>query len=290
MYYYIINPASGGGKINKVQDKLKDRLKELGIAGEFVKSTGPGDIARLTKMAIGKGLKTIVAVGGDGTINEIINAIDDNNVALGIIPMGSNNELANMLGITEWQMACNILAARKVEEVDLGLINDKLFVTAASIGFDNILYDLKRGQRLGSLGRLGFMSKLYTAARSFKPIHLELDMDNKFSVEMDCFNFSLSNGAFLNYVPQKSKPQDNMLDAVLISHLSFGDAIKYGQGTLNFSKKPGQVSVFHTKKIKITSKDPVAVSADGKTVAETPVTIEVSDRKLKVIVSKKRHF
>ncbi len=290
MYYYIINPASGGGKINKVQDKLKDRLKELGIAGEFVKSTGPGDIARLTKMAIDKGYKTIVAVGGDGTINEIINAIGGSGIALGIIPMGSSNELANMLGITEWQMACNILAARKVEEVDLGLINDKLFVTAASIGFDNVLFDLKRGQRIGSFGRLSFMTKLSAAARSYKPIHLELNLDGKFSVETDCFNFSLSNGAFLNYVPQKSKPQDNMLDAVLISHLNFGDAIKYGQGTLDLSKKPGQVSVFHTKKIKVTSKDPVPVSADGKVVAETPVTIEVSDRKLKVIVSKKRHF
>jgi YegS/Rv2252/BmrU family lipid kinase len=290
MYYYIINPASGGGKINKVQDKLKDRLKELGIAGEFAKSTGPGDVARLTKMAIGRGYKTIVAVGGDGTINEIINAVGDSGVALGIIPMGSSNELANMLGITDWPIACNILAARKVEDVDLGLINDKLFVTAASIGFDNVLFDLKRNQTTGAFGNFAFNTKLSAAARSFKPIHLEFNFDGKYSVETDCFNFSLSNGAFLSYLPQKSKPQDNMLDAVLISHLNHHDAVKYGQGTLNLAGKLGQVSVFHTKKIKITSKDPVAVSADGKVVAETPVTIEISDRKLKVIVSKKRHF
>lgn len=292
MYYYIINPASGGGKINKIQDKLKDRLKELGIAGEFAKSTGPGDIARLTKMAIARNYKTIVAVGGDGTINEIINAASDSdsNVALGIIPLGSSNELANMLGITDWQTACNILAARKVEEVDLGLINDKLFVTAASIGFDNIVYDLKKSRKTGSVGNFAFMTKLSAAARAFKPVHLELNFDEKYSVETDCFNFSLSNGAFLTYLPQKSKPQDNMLDAVLISHLSFSDTLKYGQGTLDLTKKLGQVSVFHTKKIRITSKEPVMVSADGKMVAETPVTIEVSDRKLRVIVSKKRHF
>lgn len=290
MYYYIINPASGGGKINKVQDKLKERLKELGIAGDFAKSTGPGDIARLTKMAIDRGYKTIVSVGGDGTINEIINAIGDAPVALGIIPMGSSNELANMLGITEWQMACNILAARKVEAVDLGRINDKLFVTAASIGFDNVVFDLKRNMASGALGRFAYNNKISSAARKFKPIHLEFNFDDKYSVETDCFNFSLSNGAFLSYLPQKSKPQDNMLDAVLISHLGYRDAVKYAQGTLDLSKKLGQVSVFHTRKIKITSKDPVLVSADGKAVAETPVTIEVSDRKLRVIVSKKRHF
>lgn len=290
MYYYIINPASGGGKINKVQDKLKNRLKELGIAGEFAKSTGPGDIARLTKMAIEKGFKTIVAVGGDGTINEIINAIGDARVALGIIPMGSSNELANMLGIPDWPVACKILAARKVEEVDLGRINDNLFVTAASIGFDNTLFDLKRSQRSGAFGRFAFMAKLSSAARGYKPIHLEFNFDDKYAVETDCFNFSLSNGAFINYLPHKSKPQDNMLDAVLISHLNFSDTLKYGQGTLDLSRKLGQVSVFHTKKITVKSKTPVTVSADGKAVAETPVTIEVSDRKLRVIVSKKRRF
>jgi diacylglycerol kinase (ATP) len=290
MYYYIINPASGGGKINKVQEKLKERLKELGIAGEFAKSTGPGDIARLTKMAIDRNYKTIVAVGGDGTINEIINSIGVARVALGIIPMGSCNELANMLGIADWQTACNILAARKVEEVDLGLINDKLFVTAASIGFDNLLFDIKRNQRTGTWGKFAYTAKLSAAARSYKSLHLVFNFDDKYSVETDCFNFSLSNSAFLTYLPQKSKPQDNMLDAVLISRLSHGDAIKYGRGTLDLSKKFGQVSVFHTKKIKVTSKDPVTVSADGKPVAETPVTIEVSDRKLRVIVSKKRHF
>ena len=290
MYYYIINPASGGGKINKVQDKLKDRLKELGIAGEFAKSTGPGDIDKLTRMAVEKGFKTVVAVGGDGTINEIINAIGNTGVALGIIPLGSSNELATMLGITDWQSACNILAARKIEEVDLGLINDKVFVTAASIGFDNIIFDMKRSRATGTLGRFAYVTKLSGAARGFKPVHLTLDFDNKYSVETDCFNFSLSNGAFFSFLPQKSRPQDNMLDAVLIGHLGFGDALKYGQGKLDLSKKPGQISIFHTKKIQISSAKPIPVSADGKVVAETPVTIKVSDRKLKVIVSRKRQF
>lgn len=290
MYYYIINPASGGGKINKVQEKLKERLKELGIAGEFVKSTGPGDISKLTQMAIDKGFKTIVAVGGDGTINEIINAIGDSGVALGIIPLGSTNELANMLGITDWQIACNILAARKIEEVDLGLVGDNVFVTAASIGFDNIVFDLKKSQTTGMLSNINYIARLSSAVREYKPVKLTLDFDKKYTVETDCFNFSISNGAFYQFLPQQSKPQDNMLDAVLIGQLGFSDAVKYGQSTLDLTKRPGQVSIFHTKKITITSPKPVPVSADGKIVAETPVTIRVSERKLKVIVSRKRQF
>lgn len=290
MYYYIINPASGGGKINKVQEKLKERLKELGIAGEFVKSTGAGDIPRLTRMAIEKGYKTLVAVGGDGTINEIINATSDSGIALGIIPLGTTNELAGMLGIPDWQTACNILAARKIEEVDLGIINDKVFVTSASIGFDNVVFGLKKGLTTGTFGKFSYVAKLSSAIRSFKPIHLTLDFDKKYTVETDCFNFSLSNSAFYHFLPQVTKPQDNMLDAILVGQLGFSDAIKYGQGRLDLSKRPGQVSIFHTRKITITSPKPIPVSADGKIVAETPVTIRVSDKKLRVIVSKKRQF
>ncbi len=290
MYYYIINPASGGGKINKVQDKLKDRLKELGIAGEFVKSTGPGDIPRLTRMAIEKGYKTIVAVGGDGTINEIINSIGTSGVALGIIPLGATNELAGMLGIPDWQTACNILAARKIEEVDLGIINDNVFVTSAAIGFDNIVFDLKRNMASGAFGKFGYLTKLSAAIRGFKPVRLTLDFDKKYTVDTDCFNFSLSNSAFYHFLPQVVRPQDNMLDAILVGQLGFSDALKYGQDNLDLSKRPGQVSIFHTRKLTITSPKPVPVSADGKIVAHTPVTIRVSDKKLKVIVSRKRQF
>jgi len=291
MYYYIINPASGGGRINKVQEKLKERLKDLGIAGEFVKSTGAGDISKLTRMAIEKDYKTIVAVGGDGTINEIINAMAGNTkVALGIIPLGSSNELAAMLGINDWQSACNILAARKIEEVDLGLINNNVFVTAVTIGFDNRLFEHRNEHKGGIFGKISDLTRLTGIVNSFKPVHLTLDFDSRYIVETDCFNFSLSNGAFYKYLPQHSKPQDNMLDAVLISQLGFSDAIKYGQGKLNLGKKPGQVSIFHTRKIKISSPKPVPVSADGKIVGETPVSIEVSDKKLRVIVSRKRQF
>lgn len=290
MYYYIINPASGGGKINKVQDKLRARLKELGIAGELVKSTGPGDIPKLTKMAIEKGFNTIVAVGGDGTFHEVINAIPNTKVALGIIPMGNTNELAKLLGINDWNDACTILAARKVEIVDLGKINDRLFVTSAAIGFDTVLFNLKRGQTDSLLSRTSFYSKLNALARTFKPIELELEFGEKFSVSTECFNFSVSNGRFINYLPQNSKPQDNMLDAVLINRLKASEAIKYGLGRLDLTNDKSKVSLFHTKKITVHTPKPVPVSADGQVVAETPVTIEVSDKKLKVIVSKKRHF
>jgi len=292
MYYYIINPAAGGGKINKIQERLKERLKSLGIAGEFEKSTGPTDIPKLTKIAIDRGFKTIVAVGGDGTINEMINAVDSKeSIAIGIIPTGSTNELANILGIYDWQSACTILAARKVEKLDLGRIGDHFFVTSATIGFENVLFDLVKNQKSSAFSRGVFLMNLTREARKFKPVRLELEFDGRYSVETECINLSVSNGAFIDYLPMHPKPHDGTLDAILISNLSFRDLILFGQKKLRFSNNNTRnVSVFHTKKLTIQSKEKVLISADGQPIGHTPATITVSDRKLNVIVSRKRKF
>jgi diacylglycerol kinase family enzyme len=117
-----------------------------------------------------------------------------------------------------------------------------------------------------------------------------MEFAEKFTVNSDCFNFTVSNGRFLDYLPQNSKPQDGMLDAVVINKLPFREIIEYGLGKKKFSKDLNKLSIFHTKKVTVRSKKPVPVSADGQIIAHTPVTIEVSDQKLKVIVSRKRHF
>lgn len=297
MYYYIINPAAGNGRINKIQTKLKARLKELDIAGEFVKSTGVGDVTKLARMGIEKGYKTIVAVGGDGTIHEVINGIDDSNVALGIIPMGSTNELANTLGIPDWQSASNILSARKTEVMDLGKIGEKLFVTNVSLGFNNFLLDLLGPKNNSSLGRLKFGASLFSKAVKFKSFPVTLEFAENYNVEADCFNLTISNGKFFNILPQKSfsmnqsKPQDNLLDVIIIGSLPFSKIIKFS------SAKPGseivdpsRISVFRTRKVKIKTKKPLTLTADGQVVTDTPAVVEIADKKLRVIVSRDRKF
>lgn len=131
MYYYIVNPASGNGAIDGLQDKLKATLRELKIDGEFAKTLGPGDAAKITSDAISKGAKTLVAVGGSNTVNEVINAVykqKNSDVAIGMIPIGKNNTLANALGITSWRQGCDALASRRLIEYSLLAVNDYVSV------------------------------------------------------------------------------------------------------------------------------------------------------------------
>lgn len=291
MYYYIINPAAGRGKINKVQARLKDRLKELGIAGEFVKSTGPGDIAKLARLGIERKFKTIVAVGGDGTIHEMINGIDDPKIAVGIIPLGTTNELAHTLGIPDWQSACNILSARKTEVVDLGIIKNRFFVTNVSLGFNTFLFENLNPNPASFFEKLKTGFSLFREAMNFKTVMVTLEFEEGYSAEAECFNITISNGKFLKILPKKLKPQDNLLDVVILSKLPFTKVMRYlnskGNETIGDLSK---ISSFKTKKVRLKTKKPYPVIADGQVVAETPVTVAIADKKLRVIVSRERKF
>ena len=69
MYYYIVNPAAGKGRYRHIQDKLRSQLTQLGLVGDFTKTSGPGDATRLAALAAEKGFNTIVVIGGDETLN-----------------------------------------------------------------------------------------------------------------------------------------------------------------------------------------------------------------------------
>lgn len=306
MYYYIVNPAAGGGRINKIQSKLQSLLKEKNIDGEFVKSTGKSDALKIARLAVKRGFKTIVAVGGDGTVSEVVNGIIDgstpssktqdksltaniSNVVLGIIPIGSTNILSRSLGIYDWMQSVNVLAQRRVKTIDLGQVNNKFFITSLEIGLETQL--LKERQDSSLLKNLFFRKKVLDKILGFKFFAAAIKFDNKFSIDSNVFNLSIFNTKrgegnkeiFLN---------DEKLTALLVSYQPKLSLIK------NFSKivsasyeKLPFISKFRAKEIYIdTGKERQKVFADAEYIEETPVTVSLSSKKIKVIVSKDRKF
>lgn len=289
MYYYIVNPAAGGAKINKIQDRLQERLKRLGIMGEFVKSTGPEDVAKLARLGIERGYKTIVAVGGDGTINEVMNAILDNEkVVLGIIPTGTTNDLADALGIKDWFSATGILASRKIEEVNLGKVADRYFVTQVTIGFESRIAGLKRLSKGNIVDKIRFGLGIFKEASTYRPVKANIKFDDNYDISAECFNVIVSNSNFSPITVKKTKKMEGLLNTVVITKISGSKALRYGYMSDASVIDLPKMSVFHSKKIIISARKAADVSADGQIVARTPVCIRVSDKKVRVIVSRKR--
>jgi diacylglycerol kinase family enzyme len=279
MYYYIINPAAGNGRINKLQEKLKGALSDLGIAGEFVKSTGPSDIPRLTEIGLKKGYNTIVAIGGDGTVNEVLNNIPDEKIAFGIVPLGSTNILANSLGIYDWLQACQVLAARKTIKYSIGEISmkeeKKYFLNSVTLGLEADIskhFNLKEN----AASKIKKKIEILKAINDFKPEKVKFKIDNNLSGDAVCYNIKIYNESlsqlghnfrFLIYENLSSKEK--------ISLITSGKA----KDQIN----EGHVSCLFGNSITISSEN-YLILADDLVAGKSPADISVSSKKVRVIV------
>lgn len=136
MYYYITEPARG--KAFSRQEKIKDILGDLGIAGETVSPSAARTIEELAHLGVIKGYSTIVACGNEGLVNKVITVLatgkDRKDVVLGIIPDNFESILAQKIGVKDLHSACNALKTRKLETFDLAYLEpNKYFFTEGTI-------------------------------------------------------------------------------------------------------------------------------------------------------------
>src|SRR5882757_3364306 len=191
MYYYVVNPAAGRGQIRNMQEKLRSRLDDLGIRGEWAKTTGPGEATRMTKAAIAAGHTTIVAVGGDDTVNEVINGIGSENVAVGILPIGSNNRVATQLGIVTWPQACEALAARRLTSYSLIAAGQKFFLSTLTLGFETDLDKTVDTAEKSVRARARQFTQSLGQARNYQTLHCRINVDNDYQLECDLFTLTI---------------------------------------------------------------------------------------------------
>jgi len=141
MHVYIYDEFLNKPKYNRAINRLEIRLTDLGLNGKIIRLGGIKNIKGTIQNEIKLGAKTIIAVGNNQTINKIIGAVIDTEIysdfqkktLLGLIPIGNDNSIATSFGINNIDEACNILLARRVEKIDLGLVGNYYFLNQASI-------------------------------------------------------------------------------------------------------------------------------------------------------------
>jgi len=141
MHVYIYDEYLNKTKYNRAINRLEIRLTDLGLNGKIIRLGGIKNIKGTIQNEIKLGAKTIIAVGNNQTVNKIIGAIIDTEIygdfqkktLLGLVPIGDDNSIAASFGIKNIDDACNILLARRVEKIDLGLVGNYYFLNQASI-------------------------------------------------------------------------------------------------------------------------------------------------------------
>lgn len=188
---FVINPISGGKKKTAFNKQVLETLDLEKFHPTFKQTTGPNHAYELGLMAIEEGYDAVVAVGGDGTINELGSALVGSGIPLGIIPEGSGNGLALYLGIPMNETAA-IRRLNRFEtfDVDSGVINNRPFFNIAGLGFDATVSD--RFANDSTRGAIGYMRSIINVLANYKPCKYILNIDGE-EYEREAFMISVAN-------------------------------------------------------------------------------------------------
>lgn len=271
MYFYLVDNFINDKKYEKIFTKIENRIIDLGINGRIAKLSLLKSAAELVKEEVKRGAKTVIAIGNDKIVSQVINVIAEQDLTFGIIPVGENNQIAELLGIPYNEAACDILSARRIERLDLGKVNQNYFLFKAHIKSPEVVLNSENQYNINLLSKNNQITIYNLAA--------EGDLKKIFPRQKNysCFN-----------------PQDGILELIIKSDEEFGQSFlkifsltKRKDSALTLAKN---ISFFPVKTINIKSKESVPVILDQYITAKTPAQVRVLPKAFKVIVGKSRVF
>lgn len=298
----IVNPAAGSHSVRKEWDNIFTRINQAGLEFDFEFTQYPGHAAEIARQSIEKGYRCLVAVGGDGTINEVANGIlfSDNpeNTVLGVVNAGTANAFKMSLGLGEEKLDSGASwNTHQPIKIDVGMIHcrrqDKqvkhYFINEVSVGLPAEV--VKKWNYIPG----SYSKKLNLLARTITGVLTLINSKNK-RLNIDIINNSetgkfctvvIANGKYFAdgmIIAPNATLDDGLLDSIMIGDISMYDLIKIRpklyDGTYIDHEKFKETKV---SEISIESEEKLIIEADGDIIGEGPVSIKVVPSALNVL-------
>lgn len=286
---FIVNPTAGTKTKNRVAKLIRELLDPQQFAPTVVVTEYAGHATQLAGQFAMQEYYAVVAVGGDGTINEVASGLIGTNTALGIVPNGSGNGFARHLDIsTRMNRAIEMLNSSEPIFVDYGLVNDKPFFSTCGVGFDAVVAekfsDSERGLK-------GYVQSIFKDLFQYKPENYHLQGEG-IDQTTTAFLINFANAGqwgYDAYIAPKASVQDGWLDVAIVS--KFPMVIAPGLALSLFTKNIDDMlhmNTLRTKELTLTRESEGVAHIDG-----TPITmpaelhVRIVEDGLKVLVKKR---
>ena len=296
----IVNPVAGAGRTARVWPQIMDLFEKRGLRFEHDITEAPGHAVELAKTAARNGHEIIVSVGGDGTINEIVNGLYESgsikDAMLGIISTGTGGDYIRTIGIPRrHEEACQCFIQPKKLTVDIGVVEyvnngsrmERLFVNFAGMGFDAeiVRRTTKQFKALG--GMPAYLLGTLATLMFYRNRDVSLKVDGEDVASRVCtvvMNNGRYGGGGMHTAPH-ADPADGLLDMLIVGDINKADLIwslqRIYRGTHLTHPK---VTMKKAKEIEIQSVQPMLLQADGELLGELPARFRVLPSVLNIIV------
>ncbi len=285
---FIINPISGTVSKAKIPYYVEKYIDKEKFDYQFIKTEYAGHASIIAKQAAQEKVDIVVAVGGDGTINEVGRSVINTSTAMAIIPCGSGNGLARHLCIPAKVKKCiDIINQCNIKDLDYGLINGHPFFCTCGMGFDAFIS--MQFAKAGKRGALTYVQKVLEIGLSYKPEVYDIEIDNK-ALHYKAFLISAANASQYGnnaYIAPQATMSDGLLDITLIEPFGIIDAAKVAIEMFNKTlDKNIKVKTFKCRKVHIHRQQPGVIHFDGDPIeTEQDVDISIVEKGIRVIMN-----
>lgn len=288
IYDFIVNPSAGGHhgkKIKKALNLIEEHLNLLGIKYVIHKTNTRGHATELTRSLIASGSTEIIAVGGDGTIHEVINGFHNfENVNFGIIPCGTGNDFAHAVGLSlDPVRALDVILKGDAKYTDFMQLEGVRGLNVVGMGVD--VEVLKKYSKLKKKTKFGYTSCLLRTIFTYKCIGFKSKINEQESTHK-AFIACVANGSvFGGGIPicPIAKPTDNKLDFVAVDEIKglkmIGALLKLKKGKiLDLTQSHHEL----VDSVEVITDLPVTVNVDGELYENIPFKVEIVSNALKL--------
>jgi len=296
----IVNPVAGASSTRRKWPRLSRLLSRVGLLFDYEYTEGVGHATELARGAVGDGYRYLVAVGGDGTVNEVANGIlgseTADNVALGVISTGTGSDFARSAGIPRhYESACSSLTGSRRLKIDIGVVeyrsggqvSRRFFVNNAGVGFDAAVSEATGRLPKYFGGTIPYLAGLMRTLFSYRNKSVVLSVGDR-TEKARVLSVVVANGGYFGggmHVAPEASINDSLLDVVVIGDIGKFDLLKslpmVYKGTHGRHPK---VSMEKATRVSVESSERVLVHADGELLGEGPASFWLVPAALSIVV------
>lgn len=305
-WFAVVNPNSGSGKGKKDWKRIAGVLERNGIDYRMKLTEYRGHAINITKDLIGEGYRKFISVGGDGTLNEIVNGIFDQDHCLttdctiGQIPVGTGNDWGRMFGIPMvYEGAARVLKEERTMKHDIGYVdyyNDnkkerRYFINIAGLGFETLVVKKTNSYKdKGKSNKAIYFWNIISSLTSYKYLDANIFIEGR-SIQNRVFSINVGNGRFsgggMRQTPE-ALPYDGLLDVTVIREIGRIEVIRslklLYDGTL---LSHPQIDGYRCSSFRVTTGTPAFIEADGELLGFTPAEFGIIPASVNIVYATK---
>jgi YegS/Rv2252/BmrU family lipid kinase len=299
---FVVNPASANGRTGREWPGLSSKLTALGVEHQAVLTRAPAEATELTAIALADGAEVVVAVGGDGTLNEVANGFflkgyPPERSAIALMPYGTGGDFRRTFGIpTELEKVAEMLRNDHRRRIDAGRIDmqslDEIpltrhFVNIADAGIGGVVVDRVNHSSKVLGGKLTFNLVSLRTLLTFKPPAVEVRSDER-NWEGKAQNVVIANCQYFGgsmHVAPRAEPDDGKFDVVVFGDIGGLEAIRQIQDIYKAKHvRNPKVQTWRASEVEVLSGERVLIDVDGEMCGTLPAKFRVEPGALGLVV------